>query len=63
MLEDRRDAGKAEHVSLARCCDAIKCLAQRGGTVGVNYTMVSRLDLVFEVVAVVIRPYNLRNCL
>ena len=45
--------------SLSRCCDARRCLARRGGIVGVNYTMLSRLATVFEVVAVVIRPYAL----
>ena len=32
-----------------------RCLAERGGTVGVNHTMVSRLATAFEVVAVTVR--------
>ena len=48
---------------MSQCYDARRCLARRGGTVGVNHTMVSSLALVFEVVAVAIRAYALTNFL
>ena len=51
------------HHNWSRGCDARRCLARSGRTVGLNHTMISRLAMTFEVIAVVIRQYTLRNCL